>query len=574
MSELLSLEAAPLGLDAVLRARGFERLTAIQSAVLAPNLAGRDLRICSQTGSGKTVALGFVLAESVAAHDSPKGKSGDRTARPTALVVAPTRELATQIARELGWLYAPLRAGVVGVTGGTSVEEEQRRLARGPAVVVGTPGRILDHLRRGSLSLDALTSLVLDEADEMLDMGFEEELDAIRSHAPEERRSHLVSATFGDRVAAVADRLQRDPEWIHGTPLGAPNQDIEHVLVLVDQPFRADALVNLLLRHPDDKTLVFVRTRADAQELAAYLVAHGFSARALSGDMSHRERTKAFDEFRSGVLRVLVATDVAARGLDVADIARVIQVDLPEGAEVFTHRGGRTGRAGRRGQNVLLVAPRVRRKAEALIHEAGVDARLALPPTPEEIRVAAEERLLDAVREPLEGRDDLRALTAKLLAQHDAADVVLHLLTRVQHGGPCPPRLIPAVPLEPVRPARERAAAKAGGKRTGAENFVPFQVSWGARLGADPRRLLALVCRRGKVTRNDIGSISINRESSIVEVSRAVAEKFEDAVRRKDPRDPNVRFRRWDPSGPPPTTRTSSPPPRPRGRARERSASV
>lgn len=567
MSELLDLEAAPLGLDAVLRARGFERLTAIQSAVLDPALAGRDLRISSQTGSGKTVAIGFVLAESVAQHAKPQGKSGERTARPVALVVAPTRELATQIARELGWLYAPLRAGVVGVTGGTSVEEEQRRLARGPAVVVGTPGRLLDHLRRGSLSLESITSLVLDEADEMLDMGFEEELDAIRAYAPEERRSHLVSATFGDRVAAVADRLQRDPVWIEGTPLGAPNQDIEHVLVLVDQPFRADALVNLLLRHPDDKTLVFVRTRADTQELAAYLVEHGFSARALSGDMSHRERTKAFDEFRAGILRVLVATDVAARGLDVADIARVIQVDLPEGADVFTHRGGRTGRAGRRGQNILLVAPRMRRKAEMLLREAGVDARPTLPPSPEEIRASAEDRLLASMREPVEGRDDLRGLAAKLLAEHDPADVVLHLLTRVQHGGPCAPRIIPAVPLEPLKPVRDRATAKSGkgGKRTGLENFVPFQVSWGARLGADPRRLLALVCRRGGVTRNDIGSISINRESSIVEVSRAVAEKFESAVRRKDPRDPNVRFRRWDPEGAPSASTT-----RPRARARTR----
>jgi ATP-dependent RNA helicase DeaD len=206
MSEPMSLEAAPLGLDAVLRARGFERLTPIQSAVLDPALVGRDLRISSQTGSGKTVAVGLVLAESVLAHT----RSAGTVARPTALLVAPTRELAAQLARELTWLYASWRAGVVGVTGGASVDDELARLKRQPAVVVGTPGRLLDHLRRGSLSLEALATLVLDEADEMLDMGFEEELDAILAFAPSERRSHLVSATFGDRVLRIADRLQRD----------------------------------------------------------------------------------------------------------------------------------------------------------------------------------------------------------------------------------------------------------------------------------------------------------------------------------------------------------------------------
>ena len=342
MFDSLSIETAPLGLADVLRARGFEQLTPIQAAVLDPANDGRDLRISSQTGSGKTVAIGFVLAPSVEGHVAVRNEE----ARPQALLVAPTRELASQLARELGWLYKGWKKGVVGVTGGASYDDELRQLRRGPAVVVGTPGRLLDHLRRGSLKLDTLGTLVLDEADEMLDMGFEEELDAILAFAPAERRSHLVSATFGPRVMRIADRLQRDAVSLHGTPLGAANSDIDHVVMLVEPARRADALVNVLLRHPEDKTLVFVRTRIDTQELASVLSGAGFAARALSGEMTHRERTKTFDEFRSGTVRVLVATDVAARGLDVSDIARVVQVDPPENADVFTHRGGRTGRAG------------------------------------------------------------------------------------------------------------------------------------------------------------------------------------------------------------------------------------
>jgi ATP-dependent RNA helicase DeaD len=544
MSEMLPLEAAPLGLDAVLRARGFERLTPIQSAVLDPALAGRDLRMSSQTGSGKTVAVGLVLAESVNAHER---MAEARAARPTALVIAPTRELAAQVARELGWLFLAMRKRVVSVTGGASFDDELSRLRAQPAVVVGTPGRILDHLRRGTLSLEAIGSLVLDEADEMLDMGFEEELEGILGYAPAERRSHLVSATFGDRVARIADRLQQDPVWIHGTPLGAPNADIDHVAMLVEPKHRVDALVNLLLRNPDDKTLVFVKTRADAQDLGAFLSQNGFFARALSGDMTQRERNAAFGDFRSGVLRVLVATDVAARGLDVSDIARVVQLDAPESSDVLTHRGGRTGRAGKRGENILFVGPRSQRRAQDLFRQAGVSARVASPPTAEEIRRAADDRLRERVKNAGESAAELRELAHELLGENDAEHVVAHLLSQLAHTGSCAPRDI--APIEHRPSAPKKASGKTNGepRRTGV-GFVKFQVSWGARYGADPRRLLALVCRRGHVSREDVGAIQISDDSSTVEVAATLAENFELAVRRKDSRDPHVRFRRWDPS--------------------------
>ena len=380
MSDLLSLDQAPAGLGAALRNAGFEQFTAIQHAVLQPELVDRDLRISSQTGSGKTVALGLLLGPSVAeacAQQLPRKARGPRAAAPVALLIAPTRELAGQLGRELTWLYAPLGARVLVVTGGTSVMQERTGLHKRPQVIIGTPGRLLDHLRAGAMTLDQLTTIALDEADEMLDMNFEEELDGILGYAPEARQTHLVSATFPREVVKLANRLQKDAVSVQGTALGEANADIEHVVMRVRQADRVNAAINVLLRYPDDKTLLFVRTRTETVRLADELCAAGLSARALNGEMTQRERTAVFTQFRSGAVKYLVATDVAARGLDVQDIGRVIQVDLPDNADVFTHRSGRTGRAGRRGTNVIFAAARAEsRRAPAQKTFAGGARRL------------------------------------------------------------------------------------------------------------------------------------------------------------------------------------------------------
>ncbi|MCA9578670.1 MAG: DEAD/DEAH box helicase, partial [Myxococcales bacterium] len=257
------LSAAPLGLGDTLRAQGFESLTTVQAAVVAADAVGRDLRVSSQTGSGKTVAIGLAVAQDVADHRP----SGARHAAPRVLVIAPTRELAQQLGRELTWLYQPLRARVVAVTGGTNPLEERRELSSEPAVVVGTPGRLLDHLRHGGLQLGDMRAVVLDEADQMLDMDFEEELNAILGHAPEERTTHLVSATFPPAVQRLASRLQRDPLALEGTTLGSANADIDHVAMWVQPGQALPAIINTLLSAPDDKTLLFVRTRADTEGL-------------------------------------------------------------------------------------------------------------------------------------------------------------------------------------------------------------------------------------------------------------------------------------------------------------------
>ncbi|MEM9407873.1 MAG: DEAD/DEAH box helicase, partial [Acidobacteriota bacterium] len=304
-------------LERSLRGRGFEELTAIQDAVLSPELAGRDLRISSQTGSGKTVAVGFVFASAFEDFDAKRGDADepnetprDRVARPRVLVVAPTRELAAQLGQELSWLYGRRHLGVAVLTGGTSVGGDLRALAEKPALVVGTPGRLVDHLERGTLELSALREIVLDEADEMLDMGFRDELDAILQRTPEERRTHLVSATFSRKVQQLAKDFQRDAVLVEGT-VGAQHDDITHTVLVVPARQRIDALINLLLMHSDERVLVFVRTRVAASGVAGELSGLGFSTSPLSGEMAQRERTRCLADFRSRKIQCLGATDVA-----------------------------------------------------------------------------------------------------------------------------------------------------------------------------------------------------------------------------------------------------------------------
>jgi len=560
MSELLSLEQAPAGLGAVLRKAGFEQFTSIQQAVLNSELEDRDLRISSQTGSGKTVALGLLLAPTVAiaaATAQPRKARKSAVAAPVALLIAPTRELAGQLGRELTWLYAPLGARVLVVTGGTSVMQERSQLQNLPQVVIGTPGRLLDHLRAGAMTLDQLRTVALDEADEMLDMNFEEELDGILGYAPEVRRTHLVSATFPREVVRLADRLQQDAVSVQGTALGQANadiEDIEHIVMRVRQADRFNAAINVLLRYPEDKTLLFVRTRTETVRLADELCAAGLAARALNGEMTQRERTATFMQFRSGAVRYLVATDVAARGLDVQDIGRVIQVDLPDNADVFTHRSGRTGRAGRRGTNMIFAASRAEYRVKGLLRGAGVEARLAPIPTPEQIFAAADERLGDSFLRDLAdsaGDVDSRSqdLAERLLAKHSPAELVACLLKREAERSHGTPRRV----RDDAKPGRrEREPRKAGPKsqsrRRPQGDFITYQVSWGAHAGADTRRLLAMVCRRGDVSSDAVGAIRVAPKSSTVEISSSAAKQFEQAVTRPDKRNPRAQFRRWNPN--------------------------
>jgi ATP-dependent RNA helicase DeaD len=462
--------AVPGPLAGALTRRGFTSLTPIQNAVLGPGLSERDLRICSRTGSGKTVALGLVLGRKLAdAPIAPRPVTASLCASPRVLLVAPTRELAAQIGRELEWLYANLSVRVCVVTGGTSVQGERRALSQSPTVVVGTPGRLCDHLARGGLELSNAEAIVLDEADQMLDLGFREALETLLGALPAGCRRHLVSATFPRAVQHLASRFQRDPITVTGGTQDEAHADITHLAYMVLPRERYAALVNILLLSPDERSLVFVRTRADVTEVASRLVDDGFRAGGLSGEMAQAERTRTLEAFRRGSLSTLVCTDVASRGIDVPDVSRVIHAELPESPETLTHRSGRTGRAGKKGHSIMLVPSTAHRFAESLLRQAGIFAELLPAPTPVDIQRARDKRLFEQLGAQIEARGAVHEqdadaeseetdtsahleLAQRLLEQFDAQTLVPALLSQLLEREVRAPYA-----LSPVNPARMAA---------------------------------------------------------------------------------------------------------------------
>ena len=426
--------------DAIAR-RGFTSPSAVQRAVLSTDTAGRNLRISSQTGSGKTVALGLVLAEAFVREDG----TTDTEFRngPAALVITPTRELATQFADELRWLFEDVRGIAIGVvTGGTDRFAEKKMLARRPNIVVGTPGRMLDHIRSGTLRCEDVAHVVLDEADRMLDMGFREELEAIIEQLPEQRHSHLVSATFPSAVRRLADRFQSDPVHLQGTALGVANEDIEHVANLVSDCGVYAALVNHLLLSAGQRVLVFVERRNDATDLAEQLSSDGFAAQPFSGELSQAQRTRTLDAFRKGTIDILISTDVAARGIDIPDISLVVHVAPPFDPACYTHRSGRTGRAGAKGRSLLLVKTRARRSLERMLTSAGIPVQWQPTPTPAQVRKALTKRArrkLHARIDDVEARAEHAEYAAHLLSERDPVEVVSALLSMIAPTLHCEP---------------------------------------------------------------------------------------------------------------------------------------
>lgn len=464
----------PDALSAALVAKGFSELTSVQQAVAAADTRATDLRISSQTGSGKTVAVGIAIARQLL----DEGPRGAEAVGPSVMVLAPTRELAGQVQKELDWLLAKLPDSTTEVvTGGTSVGLDRKNLSRRPRVLVGTPGRVLDHLRSGVLSPGSVSLVVLDEADQMLDMGFRDELEGILGQLPEERRTHLVSATFSGEVLQVASRFQRAPLSLEGSPLGRANEDIQHIAHVVPVRHRYDALVNILLAHQgmsEDGTLgrvlVFTKTRMDTAEVAERLQRDGFVAEPLSGDMPQASRTRTLEAFRRGRVSVIVATDVAARGLDVGGITLVVHYDPPGDPDALTHRSGRTGRAGQQGTSVLLLPPVARRRVERLLAVSRIKPAWVPVPTPEKIRklftkLGRRKLFAHLAGEPPESA---LAYAQKLLTEHSAEHIIANLLTLTDEAPPCTPRETSShfLPEHP-RPHGDGPREWRGGRRDG-----------------------------------------------------------------------------------------------------------
>ena len=527
-------------LERALADRGYAEPTPVQAAVLQPDALGRDLLVSAQTGSGKTVAYGLALASTLLGD----AETLPPPAEPSALIIAPTRELALQVHRELIWLYGPARARVASCVGGMDVRREQRALADGCHIVVGTPGRLRDHLERGRLDVSKLSAVVLDEADEMLDLGFREDLGFILDATPAERRTLLFSATIPREIATLARRYQRDALRIDTLRHDQPHGDIAYQAVRIAPNEIEHAVVNVLRFHEARGALVFCHTREAVRHLHASLVERGFSAVALSGELSQQERTHALQALRDGRARVCVATDVAARGIDLPDLGLVIHADLPNDRDTLLHRSGRTGRAGRKGISVLLVPYTRRRKAEGLLASARIDASWGPPPAADEIRARDQERLVEDPAFTEEPRDDEAALARALLAERSAEQIALALVRMHQARLPAPEEVLRAEPQERVRdrggpreprlgraPDR-RAPGADDGHRRSAEETVLFRMNVGRRNNADPRWLVPVICRLGHVTKKEIGAIRIGDRETMVEIVKSVAPRFASAVRR------------------------------------------
>ena len=506
---------APLG-DA-LAAQGYADPTPVQASVLEPEAAGRDLLVSAQTGSGKTVAFGLAMASELLGDD---GRVRAATA-PLALIIAPTRELALQVSRELAWLYAATGARVTTCVGGMDPSKERRALSYGAHIVVGTPGRLRDHLERGALDLRGLAVAVLDEADEMLDMGFREDLEELLDATPEGRRTLLFSATMPKPIVALAKRYQRDALRISTVESERGHGDIAYQAIAVAPADIENAVVNVLRLHEAETAMLFCATRDNVRHLHASLTERGFSVVALSGEHSQNERNHALQALRDQRARVCVATDVAARGIDLPSLSLVVHVEIPRDAEVLQHRSGRTGRAGRKGTAIIIVPYPRRRRVEMMLRGARIAAEWIAPPSAEAIRAADSERLLATLLAPVEAGPDDRELAQRLLAERSAEDIAVALIQAHRGRLPAPEDLLAG-----------EAAPPPAGPRPGFEGSAWFRLNVGRRQNADPRWLLPLLCRRGHVSREEIGAIRITAGETLFEVAGPVAQRFLAAVQR------------------------------------------
>jgi len=543
----------PPALAEALTARGYTAFTPVQANVAAAEARGRDLLVSAQTGSGKTVAFGLAMADEL----MPDGVI-PAPGLPAALVIAPTRELALQVAKELSWLYASAGARIATCVGGMDASRERRSLSQGTHIVVGTPGRLKDHLERGALDLSALKVAVLDEADEMLDMGFREDLETLLNATPNERRTLLFSATMPQPIVRLAKTYQRDALRISTVGEDRGHGDIAYLALTVSPSDIEHAVINLLRFYEAETAMLFCATRDNVRHLHASLLERGFAAVALSGEHSQNERNAALQALRDRRARVCVATDVAARGIDLPTLSLVVHVEIPRDAETLQHRSGRTGRAGKKGTAVLIVPYPRRKRVEGMLRGARIAAEWGNVPTVEDIRAKDRERLLEALLAPVEIDDEDRALAEQLLAQRTPAEIAAALVQAHRAAMPAPEELIDKSPAE----------MQAKAHRPGFDDIVWFHMNIGRRQNADPRWVLPLICRRGHVTKAEIGAIRIGQSETQFQVPRAIAQRFASAVlasaNDEGEDESGVRIEPMDGAPPPQSSarRNSGPPPR------------
>ena len=567
----------PPALLETIAARGYEEAMPVQVAVLDEAHRDRDLLVSSQTGSGKTLAFGTLLARTlvpvpvvksepdgeVPSTSAPKKAAPKPAGRlPSGLVIAPTRELANQVRTELAWLFARAKIHVAAFTGGSDLRQDLRKLHAGVDIVVGTPGRLVDLLSRGALQLEAVQTAVLDEADEMLDMGFHEDLKTLLDAASARTRTHMFSATLPKPILALAANYQKHAVRLDARKLGEPgdgsHEDIRHVAHLIAIGDRTAAVINVLRQNADQRAIVFGTTRDGVADLHRELVRQGFRAVVLSGDRAQAERNRALSALREGEAQVLVATNVAARGLDLPEVDLVVHADLPLNTEALTHRSGRTGRAGRKGTSVLIANLAERRKAERLLAGARVTYTWTAAPGAAEIASEGEKRLEAALTAATaESREPSASVlaVAERLGKQIKKDALIHLLLERELANVPKGEKLKPVDLKVVTRDAFRPTGPPPDREEFSRDAVRFRINLGGDARAEPGWLLPLICRRGGVTRREIGAIRVvSAGFSEFEIAGNAASDFALAAAQTDPRAPHIRVERVEGfSGAPPS---------------------
>lgn len=528
--DFASLGLGPEVVD-VLSGLGYEAPTPIQAAAIPALLGGRDVVGLAQTGTGKTAAFALPIIERI---DTSRAST-------QALVLAPTRELALQVCEAMT-SYAARSRGirVLPVYGGQGYGAQLAGLERGAHVVVGTPGRVMDHLDRGSLDLSGLDHLVLDEADEMLAMGFAEDVERILADTPEYKQVALFSATMPQAIRRLAKRYLHDPVDIATPQARSTTSTVRQRWIPVSHHAKLDALTRLLEVEAGDGMIIFVRTKSATEELAERLRSRGFSAAAINGDLVQAQRERTVNALKSGALDILVATDVAARGLDVDRITHVVNYDIPHDPEAYVHRIGRTGRAGRSGEAILFVTPRERRLLSAIEKVSGRSVQETGVPSVDEVNARRTARFAQAITDSMGSAQFhvFRGLVEDYARTNDvdAIDVAAALAVM---GVDDKEFFLRPDPPKRERPQRERPQRDDGERRGGGGDRTPaqagegnafYRIAVGKRHKVTPSMIVGALANEGGLRRADFGKITIGIEHSLVELPADLPDAVFDAL--------------------------------------------
>ena len=550
---------------AVVAALGYEEATPVQRQTIPLMLAGQDLLAQAATGTGKTAAFALPIIQQL----TPEGAKGARTgkrAQTCGMVLVPTRELAMQVAEAIHKYARGSNLQVVPLYGGASMQQQIRALDRGADVVVATPGRALDHIRRKTLVLDAIRILVLDEADEMLDMGFAEDIDAILEGTPKTRQTALFSATLPARILAISKRHLNNPTRVtiaHEKTAAGKMPRVRQVAYVIRRDQKPAALDRILDMENPTSAIVFCRTRLEVDTLVDTMNAHGYRAEALHGGMQQRQRDAVMGRVRAQKTDLLIATDVAARGLDIEHLSHVVNYDLPPEPESYVHRIGRTGRAGREGTAISLVEPREHRLLKAIEYLTKQKIEVATVPSVADLQARRLEVTRAAIREQLVagGFDDVRVVVQSLAEEFDLVDVaaaavkVAHLATAGDGdeqeiaAAPDPGRYDRAGGGSERGPRSPRSAGPKGSRRQdeyreAVGDVVRLWIGAGKAAGIRPGDLVGAIAGEAGIPSKAIGAIEIAERFSLVEVPDEMADNIVAALKKATLRGQKVTVRR------------------------------